>query len=66
MDIERPQWYTITEATKILRTSRVTISKRISNKEIPFVRLDKGKKGRVLIPSSYFENLEAEALKAVQ
>jgi excisionase family DNA binding protein len=66
MDIGRPQWYTISEATKILRTSRVTISKRISNKEIPFVRLGLGKKSRVLIPSSYFENLEVEALKAVQ
>jgi excisionase family DNA binding protein len=65
LDINRPNWYTINETAKILRKSRITISRWISEKKIPFVRMDGGTRGRVLIPSSYFENLEAEALKAV-
>jgi excisionase family DNA binding protein len=66
MDIGRPNWYTIREASVILRKSRVTISRWIAEKKIPFVRLDGGARGRVLIPESFFQNLQAEALKAVQ
>jgi excisionase family DNA binding protein len=65
LDINRPNWYTINETAKILRKSRITISRWISEKKIPFVRMDGGTRGRVLIPGAYFESLEAEALKAV-
>jgi excisionase family DNA binding protein len=66
MDIGIPQWYTISETAKILKLSRVTISRKISNKQIPFVRMGSWDKSKVLIPVSYFEALEAEALKAVE
>ncbi|GHV77167.1 hypothetical protein AGMMS49942_19880 [Spirochaetia bacterium] len=65
MDVGRPNWYTIKETCRILKKSRVTVSRYISENKIPFVRLDGGPRGRVLIPESYFESLESEALKAV-
>jgi hypothetical protein len=63
MDIDRPQFYTIAETAKILKLSRVSISNRISRKEIPVVRIG-GNRSRALIPAAYIKNLETEALKA--
>jgi hypothetical protein len=65
MNAEKQKFLTIEETAKILKLSRVSVSNKISKKQIPCVHMS-GKRGRALIPASYFENLEADALKAVQ
>jgi len=54
-------FYTELEAAEILCYSRSTISLKIKSGEIPAVRPSGKRKGRVLIPASYFERLAVSA-----
>lgn len=55
--MDMPKFFTIEEATSILRVSKATIHRKVSSGEIRATRLGK----RVLIPAVWFENLIAKA-----
>jgi excisionase family DNA binding protein len=59
-------FYTSVEVAEILHYSRPTISLKIKSGEIPAIRPSGKLRGRVLIPASYIEKLEEEAIKNYQ
>jgi excisionase family DNA binding protein len=56
------QFYSITEAQRVLRLSRTGLYYQIKAGKVPVVRMGK----RILIPGAYFEKLAAQAMQQVQ
>ena len=55
-----PQFATINQTVETLKISRPTLYRKIKTREIPSVRVGK----RVLIPFSFFKELEEKAISS--
>ncbi|MFC9250075.1 helix-turn-helix domain-containing protein [Amycolatopsis thailandensis] len=57
-DFEKPRFYSVTEAARILRMSPMTLYRAIDSGSFPAVRV----RGRLVIPARAIEKMEQAAL----